>query len=211
MIATHDEAIQNNDRGFFLTSDDPLTNAKAKAGFIATGTATTAFVFVGPVTFISNVYGWSLNSTESTDIPPELNNLLNKILTDAREENFEDGNMSQLAKGLIYLVEAYGEVAVQELARRIVAKQIDAEVASEVLQWMGRINHQASRGMRLWLLERNLLSNSLYIRDSAGLGIASLNDPAAIPSLRSAIAQEKNCALREDLEQVLRQLEGTRQ
>ncbi len=200
MITTHEETIQNYAPSFFLANDDPLTNSKPKTFFVATGTAT----------YVASIYSSPPNSTERTNVPAELDHLLSRLLAAAREEIFEDGMMSQLAKGLTYLVEAYGEIAVQELARRIIAKQIDAEVASEALQWMGRINHQPSHQIRLWLLEHSLFSKSMYVRDSAGLGIASLNDPAAIPSLRRAITQEKNAALREDLEQVRNQLEGAR-
>lgn len=200
MIATRIEAIQLNDLSYFFANDNPLTNSKPMAVFVATGTAT----------FVASAHALPPNSTERTNIPTELVNQLSKFLATASEEIFEDGIMSQLAKGLIYLVEAYGEIAVQELARQIITKQIDGEVASEALQWMGRIDHQSSHTMRLWLLERALFCGSMYVRDGAGLGTASLNDPAAIPFLRRAIAQEKNSALREDLEQVLSQLEGVR-
>ena len=183
-----------------VLEDNPLT----------TGQPTVFYVTTGSATFMGAALSILPNSTEQIEAPVELRRVVDKILSSAREEVFEDGIMSQLANGLIYLIEAYGEIAVQELARRSVANQIDNEVASEALQWMGRINYKASHKMRLWLLERSLFSNSLHIRDSAGLGIASLNDPAAIPSLRRAILQEKVLALREDLEQVLNQLEGAR-
>jgi hypothetical protein len=61
----------------------------------------------------------------------------------------------------------------------------------------------------LWLLERSLGSRSSRIRDGAVLGLAFLDDAAAIPYLRQVIDREPVKELRADMEQVLAQLESS--
>ena len=196
--ATHSLPPYSTERtDIHAENDDPLTNAKTKAIFVPMGAAT----------YAPAIHSLFPNSTERTDIPAELDNLLSKILAAAREEIFEDGFVSQFSKGIQYLVEAYGDLAVQELAKQIIGGTVDAETASEALRWLGRTNHQASHQSRLWLLERSLFLPSLRIRDGAGLGLASLEDKSAIAYLKLAIQRERNESLRDDFQQVLSQLE----
>jgi len=180
-----------------VLADNPLTTEKPAIFYVTTGSAT----------FVTAIRSSPPNSTERTDIPAELDNLLSRILAAAREEIFEDGFVSQFSKGIQYLVEAYGDLAVQELAKRMIGGTVDAETASEALRWLGRMNHQASHQSRLWLLERSLFLPSLRIRDGAGLGLASLEDKNAIPYLKLAIQRERNESLRDDFQQVFSQLE----
>ena len=63
---------------------------------------------------------------------------------------------------------------------------------------------------KLELCKKDLFSESHYVRDEAGLGLASLDDPIAIPEIQNAIAREKNKELKKDLELVLNQLEETK-
>jgi hypothetical protein len=44
------------------------------------------------------------------------------------------------------------------------------------------------------------------VRDAAGLGLASMRDPRAIPHVLDAIGRESNPELRADLELVVRDL-----
>ena len=64
--------------------------------------------------------------------------------------------------------------------------------------------------VRLEVLGKCLAHPSHYVRDGAGLGIASTDDPRGIFALRRAIEREHCPELREDLELVLAQLEETR-
>jgi len=125
----------------------------------------------------------------------------------AREEFFEDGIESQLSKGLESLVKKHGENAIEVLANLVINERINAEVAAETLRWLGRISHPSTYSSRLWLLERSLFCSSARVRDGAALGLASLDDSTAIPYLIQAIGREKITELREDMRQVLSQLE----
>lgn len=125
------------------------------------------------------------------------------------EEVFEDGMESEFSKALRVLVRVYGEVALEVLARHIIGGGSNEEVGAEALRWLGHMQHPPTYYPRLWLLERSLFCESARVRDGALLGLASLNDPVAIPYLKKAIVREKVEELREDMEQVLDQLQGT--
>jgi hypothetical protein len=115
---------------------------------------------------------------------------------------------STFAKGLIKLIKQYGNDAIAELAYFIVDEKASADVTAEALRWLGLMNHPPSYRWRLWLLERSLGSRSSRIRDGAVLGLAFLDDAAAMPYLRQVIDREPVKELRADMEQVLTQLES---
>jgi len=124
-----------------------------------------------------------------------------------KEEYFEDGFESDFSRGLVSCVQKYGDDAIEAIACFIVYEKVSPEVASEALRWLGEINHPESYKFRLWLLERSLSCPSSRVRDGAILGLSYLNDPHAITYLEQAIEKEKITELREDMKQVLAQLE----
>ncbi|MGB0383434.1 MAG: HEAT repeat domain-containing protein [Ardenticatenaceae bacterium] len=152
------------------------------------------------------------NGPQATTMPRKaaqnikLSKRIRALFAAAKEEVFEDGYESQFSRQLISLVERYGEQAIEPIIRLIVNEQVNPEVAAEALRWLGEIEEPLSRSSRRWLLERTLYSSSSRVRDGAILGLASLDDPHAIPYLRQAIEQESCPELREDMEQVLEQL-----
>ena len=90
---------------------------------------------------------------------------------------------------------------------RIAAPAETLEIISEALRWIGRLEHPETEYCRLWLLESSLFCSSPFIRDGAILGLASLNDPAAIPFIRKAIDKEPIRELQEDMKEIVSQLE----
>ena len=94
------------------------------------------------------------------------------------------------------------------LAYLIVYEKVNAEIASEALRWLGRMDHPVSYHYRLWLLERGLRCSSAIVRDGATLGLASLDDHHAVTYLKQTIQREPCEELRKDMGQVLIQLEN---
>jgi len=133
-----------------------------------------------------------------------------ELLRAANEEVFEDGVDNELTKGLASLFERYNDGLINELTYLLLYKEINEEIASEILRWLGRLDDPSSQHDRLFLLEECLRNSSTRIRDAASVGLASLDDAHAIPFLQQAIQQEQCVELREDMEQVLAQLEATR-
>ena len=152
--------------------------------------------------------GWE-SSTAWHPRPAELGEELQALFDAGKEEVFEDGMESEFSAGLVALISRYRNDALAELAYFIVYEKVNAEVASEALRWLGLINHPSSYQWRLWLLERSLRCSSARVRDGASLGIAFLGDSDAIPYIKHAIQQEPVKELREDMQQVLLQLESS--
>lgn len=125
----------------------------------------------------------------------------------AKEEFFEDGIESQFSMSLEKIIHEHSSNAIIVLSNIILSEDINAEIASEALRLVGRIEHPETYSIRLWLLEQSLNSNSARIRDSAVLGLDSIDDPYSIDALKDAIVKESYSELREDMKQVLQQLE----
>jgi hypothetical protein len=149
------------------------------------------------------------SSTLPQDYPDEIDQEIELLFDRAKEEVFEDGMESEFSRGLISYIRRYGNAAIATLERLIVTEQVNAEVASEAMRWLGHIDHPITYRSRLHLLERSLHNSSARVRDGAGLGLASLDDPHAIPYLKQAIEREQYQELRHDLKQVVIQLEST--
>lgn len=152
-------------------------------------------------------YTWLENCTAQQERPREIDQEITILFEAAKEQDFEDGMESEFSKKLASLVKKYGNAAMKVVADLVIHERVNAEVASEALRWLGRMDHPTSCHFRRWLLERSLGCSSAMVRDGAALGLASLDDPHAIPYLKQAILRENYTELREDMEQVLVQLE----
>jgi len=153
-------------------------------------------------------YTWLENSTAQQERPKQIDQEITILFEAAKEQDFEDGMESEFSKGLISLIKKYGNAVMEVISDLIIHEGVNAAVASEALRWLGRMDHPTSYYFRLWLLERSLRCSSAMVRDGAALGIASLDDTHAIPYLKQAILRENYAELREDMEQVLVQLEN---
>lgn len=127
----------------------------------------------------------------------------------AKEEHFEDGMESIFSRALVDFVKKRGDIAIEAITETITDNDVNTETASESLRWLGLIEDPATHDSRLRLLEQCLNSLSPHIRDGAVLGLSFLDDPNVIPHLVAAVEQEKYVELREDMKQVLDQLECT--
>jgi hypothetical protein len=123
-----------------------------------------------------------------------------------RQERFEDGMESNFSAELESLVRTYGPSSKEILAGLLEDNGVSAEVWGEAMRCLGRLDDPASQEARLWLLEKGLTSRSAFVRDSAALGLASMDHPSAIPYLQRAIEAEKIAELRADMNEVLAQL-----
>jgi hypothetical protein len=150
----------------------------------------------------------SENATNLHDRPTELTESFRALFTAGKDQIFEDGIESEFSKDLVRLIKKYGNDTLAELAYFIVYEKASAEVMAEALRWLGLMDHLPSYYWRRWLLERSIRSHSARIRDGAALGLAFLNDCDAIPYLKQAIERELIEELREDMQQVLTQLES---
>ena len=142
-------------------------------------------------------------STEQQETARDLREELVDLFVSGRELRFQDGVHTAFSRRLVSIVAQYCDAAMEILAHLLVYDKMNPEVASEALRWLGQMEHPPSYKYRRWLLERCLKSASLTVREGAVLGLASLDDPHAIPYIEKAAQSEQCTELREDMAQVL--------
>lgn len=146
-----------------------------------------------------------------TAVSVPLEQQLQTLFEAAHDEVFETGVESELSTRLVYIIKQQGESALDSIANIILSEKANSEAAWEALRWLGKMDDAPSHEARLLLLERCLLtSHSIGIKDGAVLGLASMDDPKAIPGLEKALEQETNSEFRPDIKQVLQQLKATK-
>jgi len=151
------------------------------------------------------------NATAELQRASDLDRRIARLFGSVGEQSFEEGIETEFSRELERVVRAYGDNAVVAVGQRIAGGTVKPEAAAEALRWLGQMDSPITYRQRLDLLERSLSAPSAWIRDGASLGLASLDDPDAMPYLERAIEREQIPELREDLQRVLSQLEKTRQ
>jgi HEAT repeat protein len=126
-----------------------------------------------------------------------------------KDEFFQDGMESEFSKNLLLLLDRYGEVGVEILTDLIMSENVNPAVASEALRWVGQIENPATHLGRRRLLEQALSAASAWVRDGAVLGLASMDDPAALDAVKLVLDREQVSELRYVMEQVWIQLQST--
>ncbi len=152
-----------------------------------------------------------VNATRTDQSIQKLASRLERLFRDGEELRFEDGIENELSGQLYRLLMFHSAILIEALAAVIVAEQVNSRVAAEALRHLGRFVHPPTHLDRLWLLGRALTSSSPLERDGAALGLAQLDDPAAIGYIKAAIDAETVGSLKEDLKQILEGLQHTRE
>lgn len=146
-------------------------------------------------------------------IPKSENPLLpevRRIVAESAWETFADGMESALSRKLHSLIQVCGNEAVGAIRDFIADDPDDLESAEEILRQVGYSADAATRSARLELLTDSLSSRSPRIRDAASLGVAVMDDPAAIDALETAVVREPSKLLRHSLTLALEQLRETK-
>ena len=134
---------------------------------------------------------------------------IKKAFEKAEEEIFEDGMESAFSEVLKNVIQSHGLLALNELRRVISQEHANIESVGEALRQLGLVGHSPSNTYRRDILSGFLESGVLQFRDAASLGLSFLDDPSAIPAVRTAIEKELSTGVKESLEQTLQQLLDT--
>ena len=135
---------------------------------------------------------------------------VDKLFTLAKFIDLEPGMANEFSEGLEEAIEKYGELALGAVESLILNEETKSSIAMEAMQYIGYTDSGKWHDERRRMLERCLRrSRSAWVRDGAGLGLASLDDPKSIPALEKAIRNETSGALKGDLILVLHQLRDT--
>ena len=116
---------------------------------------------------------------------------------------------SVFSRELTVLVEKFKDKAIKFANEYIDSKEVDEEVASELLRQLGHSKHEHTHYSRLDLLVHGLKHESSMVRDGAILGLASMGDRSVIRQVRDAMLNEEIPELRDDMNDVLEQLRET--
>jgi DNA-binding NarL/FixJ family response regulator len=154
--------------------------------------------------------GNHIDSDSKSEIAIEVSKEIRTLFQASMEEIFEEGMESEFSKEFVSIVKRHGAQAIIFLRHMIFSGSVNEELASEALRWLGRLDDPLTYNNRLHLLEEALSHPSARIRDAASLGLAALDDLHALPYLKQAIEQEIYVELREDMAQVVAQLESLR-
>ncbi len=132
----------------------------------------------------------------------------NKLAHDTTGEVFVDGMESAFSYGITLAVETHGDIAVRAMERLMSSNGVNVEVAGEILRQMGSMEDPRTHRGRLAVLTSSLKSPDPRLRDAASIGLAALDDPAAIEDLRDAVDREAFPQLRRNLTLALDQLQA---
>ena len=159
-----------------------------------------------------NSTSYSSIPQDSSTLPEDISDLYNQIIliyNSAIDESFEDGMESHFSKDLEKIILKYNFRSINALITVLLNPATNNELVSEALRLLARIKQPETYSIRLWILEQSLRNYSTRIRDSATLGLSSMDDPKSIPALKDAIQREICPELREDMSTVLVQLENS--
>ena len=144
---------------------------------------------------------------ENPDVPDSApGDDIGAIFRDADDEIFHDGMDSEFARRLRDAIARHGNTAIKAIETFLHDPRSNTEASEEALRVLGDIEDTRTHATRLALLLRALESPNARIRDAASIGLAALDDPAAIDGLRCAIEAERSAWLRTNLDLTLSQL-----
>lgn len=144
-------------------------------------------------------------STKST-LLQEVKKRIETLFQSYSHYDFEDGSENDFADLLRLYLDKDGSKAVYVMENVLAGNRYGPQLTSEALRWLGHITHSESHNARLLFLARSLRNLSRWVRDGAALGLGSMKDSRAIPTLKAAIGREKIIDLREDMEAILKSL-----
>ncbi len=140
-------------------------------------------------------------------VPESVTRELEQLFFSAAHEVFEDGVESEFSCRFVELVRTSGDTALLETGALLHSLSTPVHVAAEALRWLGRIDDSVTHNHRRWILADSLRHRSILVRDAAVAGLAALDDPSVKPYVQRALVVESSAQLREDLSQLLEQLE----
>lgn len=151
---------------------------------------------------------WSLKEKFNMqfDFPEYTTSMLHDILKKGRHEHFETGMYSFMGARLTMLVLLYGENPLNDMLQFVLEPSLTNSI-DQMCRVLGHMTDKATHEQRRSVIEYVLLHHpDITVKDSAALGLASLDDPASIPILERVIRETTLNGFKEDLQQVLNQL-----
>ena len=163
------------------------------------------------ITACTNSTGKRKAMTTTGQKHPETEELIqefSRYINAARNERFEDGMESRFSQRVRKSILNGGSNAVSTWIEALTLRANAYETTEEFLRIIGDMRDEQSHEKRTKALTEMLQHRDPAVRDSAGLGLAALEDPSVLPALNEAIATETMEWVRKGLQQVTEQLTG---
>jgi len=204
----HLSSLVSSVDGIYVTDSGTavIIEAKMPARRSNVGIVITEAVTQDPETIKLLLPNYTFSNTITTSEEPSLalDECIKKLMAIARESLYESDLLERFSSGLESLLVRFGDAAVISLAPYVLRGT--SEIAAEILRCFGNIADQRTYKSRLWVVMKALQSSSSWIRDSATLALAIMQDTLAIPYLETAIANERNEELKRNMLPVLEHL-----
>ena len=127
------------------------------------------------------------------------------------QETFFDGMDSVFSRNFHALIDTHGVRAIDALRAYMDSDRANGEYVGEALKELGEREDAETHAARFDLLTECLFSVSdVLIRDDVSLGIAALDDPAALNAVETALANEPTEFLQYSYTLVVEQLRETK-
>lgn len=140
----------------------------------------------------------------------ELDSEVDRILSLAVDEGFEDGMENRTSQSLNLFIAKYPVAGIQQLITRMQSEHMNQGVSADIVRMLGQIQHAPSHIDRAYIAECLLHSELPLARDAAAVAIGDLADEHCIPALRKAVDAELIPALKADMQGSLDELMKSR-
>ena len=145
---------------------------------------------------------------DASEPNPVVMKQLDQLIAAAHDEFFEVGIESRFSRDLQHLFRLDSPVVLQYLRTKLKENYTNSEVLAEILRWASHQEASSIRALVIDLLLAGLCHMSSLVRDEAALGLAYLDQTAALARLPEALERETVSELREDLTKLIRSLEN---
>ena len=130
----------------------------------------------------------------------ELDADMDKIISLAANEGFEDGMEGRTFHSLNLFLYEHPVRGMQHLATRLQSEHMNQGVAADIVRALGQIDHSQSHDDRVYVAECLLYSPSPLARDASAVALGDLEDERSIPALQRAVDEEPIAPLRADMQ-----------
>ena len=152
----------------------------------------------------------TFNTSSIVDFVPNLSIIqhLDRSFFAANDEQFEPGMDSYFSANLQGLCAFDPYTVMDHIKTKLAADHQEVTVMAEAVRWVARQEAISIREAVVDILCSALVHRSPLVRDSGALGLAYLLEVQALVPLQSAMEREKEPELRQDLEDLIRSLDG---
>jgi hypothetical protein len=129
-----------------------------------------------------------------------------RLIQSTDDEAFEAGVENELSLGIERMIQQYGPQGVYAIGSLYLSGTMSPTMLAEALPWLGQVEDDTTHEPIYWFLVYCLRDGHPWVRSSAALGLASMEDSRAAPYLRREARTESIRLLQSRLQKVADEL-----